>query len=226
MLGLASHFVLESAGRNAAETAPGPDHNREGTATMATEPYDLPGEIWKDVPGCRNLQASSLARIRSTPYSARGQFFPGIIRKQHTPPDMRPQLHVWEGKRRATRKVEALVCKAFHGPRQSGHDVAHANCDLTDNSPENLRWATRKENIADSVNRGRHAYGERHGKAKLTIADVIAIRERHAISGEVRALAIKYGVHRVTISGIVSGRLWKQSLAPPVATPRPNEVTP
>jgi len=45
-------------------------------------------------------------------------------------------------------KVHQVVCEAFHGPRPSDkHVVSHLNEDATDNRPENLCWATQKDNL-------------------------------------------------------------------------------
>jgi hypothetical protein len=45
-------------------------------------------------------------------------------------------------------KVHQLVCEAFNGPKPSSqHVVSHLNEDPLDNRPENLTWATQKENL-------------------------------------------------------------------------------
>ena len=54
--------------------------------------------------------------------------------------------------------------------------------------------------------------GERHGRAKLTEADVRAIRSRHVwLCGKngVTALAKEYGVAKHTIQLIVQRKTWK-----------------
>lgn len=50
--------------------------------------------------------------------------------------------------------------------------------------------------------------GEQHGKAKLTAADVRAIREAHASGTPARALARQYGRGSSTINHIVKRETW------------------
>jgi hypothetical protein len=45
-------------------------------------------------------------------------------------------------------KVHRLVCETFHGPQPEGCEVAHMNDDKQDNSASNLKWVTRRENMA------------------------------------------------------------------------------
>ena len=46
--------------------------------------------------------------------------------------------------------VHKLVALAFHGPRPSpAHEVAHGDNDVSNNRPDNIRWATVLENKED-----------------------------------------------------------------------------
>lgn len=48
-----------------------------------------------------------------------------------------------------------FVCDAFHGPKPSSkHQVRHLDGNRKNNSPENLKWGTSKENAADRTNHG------------------------------------------------------------------------
>lgn len=74
----------------------------------------------------------------------------------------------------------------------------------------NLRWDTPTENYAD---RDRHGSVklERNGRAKLSRADVIAIRTEYipySLDRGQPALARKYGITQTTVSSIVRGELW------------------
>lgn len=97
-------------------------------------------EIWKPIPGS-TYEASSLGRIRSP----RGYV-------------LKPYNHVLgyllvgvniDGVAK-TRTVHSIVALAFHGPRPAGLDIAHGDNDKQNNRPENLRYATRVENMRDS----------------------------------------------------------------------------
>ncbi|MBE35391.1 MAG: hypothetical protein CMI16_07535 [Opitutaceae bacterium] len=49
--------------------------------------------------------------------------------------------------------VARLVCRAFHGPAPSAnHEVDHIDRDRSNSAASNLRWASKKENIANQRN--------------------------------------------------------------------------
>ena len=123
------------------------------------------------------------------------------------------------------RLVHRLVCEAFHGKAPSkSHEVAHNDGTRTNHRADNLRWATRSENITDSIVHGtwktgnRHftatnpekiARGERHGHAVLTDRKVRAIRAARVFIGSGRALAKKYGVSPGIICMIRKRKIWR-----------------
>lgn len=73
-------------------------------------------------------------------------------------------------------------------------------------NPAHLFLGTRADNNADMLAKGRHARGERQGHAKLSAADVLAIRA----SSEMQAnLARRYRVCDATISMIIAGKRWR-----------------
>lgn len=122
------------------------------------------------------------------------------------------------------RLIHRLVCEAFHGPPPTpAHQAAHGDGTRRNNRADNLRWATRSENMEDARRHGvlavgvRHGRttspektprGERHGRAKLTEVQVVAIRAAPRSPGSGRALAALYGVSPAAISFIRSGKTW------------------
>ncbi|MFD0208932.1 helix-turn-helix domain-containing protein [Streptomyces hirsutus] len=76
-----------------------------------------------------------------------------------------------------------------------------------------LYLGTQQQNVADAVNAGRHAHGERNGHAKLTAKQVQRIRER---SGTVTqdALAAEFGISRQAIAHVLHGRTWSGTQGP------------
>lgn len=98
-------------------------------------------EIWKPIPGS-NYEASSLGRIRNPT---------GKVLKPQPHPVGYQTVSVRLDGRMICKTVHSLVALAFHGPRPEGLDVAHGNCVKTDNRPSNLRYATRSDNMLDSL---------------------------------------------------------------------------
>lgn len=104
--------------------------------------------------------------------------------------------------------VHRLVCIAFHGEK-IGLDVAHKDGSRTNNVPSNLRWATRKENMADKVIHGTHVFGEKQGNSKLSslqikeIMDLVKTKIRRA------EIAKRYGIHRSYVNALARGE-WRR----------------
>lgn len=90
------------------------------------------------------------------------------------------------------------------------------NCPGGDNpaccNPRHLWKGTQKQNCMDreAKGRGNHAYGERHGKAKLNTVQVRVIRSLYAKGGiSQEILARRYGVLQITVSNIIRRNIWR-----------------
>jgi hypothetical protein len=111
------------------------------------------------------------------------------------------------GPLRKYHSVNRLVCLAFHGePPHDGMQAAHLDSIRDNNRPSNLKWKTRKENVADKIEMGTTNDGARNGMAKLTAEQALAIR--HSAEDDA-LLADRYGVLKATIGNIKNGRSWK-----------------
>lgn len=103
------------------------------------------------------------------------------------------------------------MCILAHGePPSTKHEAAHS-CGKGHEgcvNPRHLRWATPTENQADKVAHGTTNRGERCGAAKLTEAEVRAIR---ALEGQMtqQGIADKFGVHLMTVNNILRRRNWR-----------------
>ena len=108
--------------------------------------------------------------------------------------------------------VHRLVAEAFVAGRSDACScVDHKNGDKTDFRPENLQWISNAENMAKAHRTGENdTKGSSNGRAKITEADVVAIR--HAVSSGTATkleLAARYGVTDTSISFIVLRRTWR-----------------
>lgn len=117
----------------------------------------------------------------------------------------------YQGNRSRSHRV---AWELAHGPIPHGMDVLH-NCPGGDNplcvNPAHLWLGTRSENNHDRASKGRSAdtKGERHNGAKLTSAEVLAIRAHYADGSAVSELATRYGIDKSTVYYIVQRKLWK-----------------
>jgi hypothetical protein len=123
----------------------------------------------------------------------------------------RGHRYVWlfaPGRRRTFAYVHHLVLRAFVGPCPPGMECCHDNGNPADNRLANLRWDTRRANRNDMRRHGTHVAGERVGNAKLTWAQVEAIRHLRALGAKQRLLAAACRVAVATISQVVNRKSW------------------
>ncbi|HQS14958.1 NUMOD4 domain-containing protein [Reyranella sp.] len=189
---------------------------------MGCRPYAELPEEWRPVAGFPAYSVSSHGRVRRDKVGRRVSA--GTVLTPTLNELGYARVELWRNGKRACRRINNLVCAAFHGPAPSPkHHSAHDNGCPSDNRPENLRWATPTENAKDRHRHGTDAIGENNPAAKLTFADVIAIRATEPYFGVGRDLARKYGVAQSVISGIRRGRTWRMT---PQARSFPDIVEP
>lgn len=171
-------------------------------------------EEWRAVEGWPDYEISNLgrvrrgSRVRKTPEAKCGGY---------------PVVELWHDNRKKMIAVHILVCTAFCGPKPSPrHEVAHWDGDPKNNVPENLRWATKKENGEDMVRHGHSARGAKHPNDKLTESQIISIRLRLADGEMGKELAVEYGIAASTISKVKLRHRWEWLTSPTIAEGTPN----
>ena len=104
--------------------------------------------------------------------------------------------------------VHQVMCKHRNGPApvdkpEAAHSCGngHAGCV----NPQHLRWASRRENVADAIAHGTIAKGERNAHAKLTAADVLVVRSSPDSRLE---LSRRFNVSKTTIDCIIWRKSW------------------
>lgn len=75
-------------------------------------------------------------------------------------------------------------------------------------NPEHLREGNAKDNAADAVARHRTPQGEKHGSAKLTGDQVVAIRDAYKTGIRQQRLADIFNIHQAHVSDIVNYKRW------------------
>jgi hypothetical protein len=104
------------------------------------------------------------------------------------------------------RYAHRLAWEMAHGPIPPGLFVCH-RCDVRACvNVDHLFLGTNADNMRDAKSKGRHAHGERHGRTKLTEAQVVDILDA---DGTQEAIAARYGLTRQAVSDIRRGARWK-----------------
>lgn len=109
------------------------------------------------------------------------------------------------------RPVSRLVCEAKHGPAPTPeHEAAHScgKGNLGCVTKGHLSWKTHIENEADKIEHGTAPRGTRNGQAKVTEADVLAIRSAAKRGVRQSSLVDQYGLSPASISFIVNRKNW------------------
>lgn len=155
-------------------------------------------ETWKPIPGHEGrYEASDLGRIRSVMRRK-----PRILATSASPAS-RGYLRVRMAGQHLF--VHTLVASAWLGPRPAGMDVCHNDGDRSDARVSNLRYDTRKGNLADRDAHGTMLRGDAVRTAKLTTEQALEIL---AAQIPQRALAIRFGVSQRLVRRIQAGVAW------------------
>jgi hypothetical protein len=162
-------------------------------------------EEWRQIPSFPIYEASSTGQIRSA----------HRVRKLALDDDGYLTVGLYVDGQAVFRRVNTLVCEAFHGPKPPWAQVAaHNNGIRTANRPENLRWATHLSNSADMVKHGTRVHGEIHPRALFEQIQVDGMRAQYRATPDIstiRRLAEVFVVSELTIRNIVTGRSWAAS---------------
>lgn len=107
--------------------------------------------------------------------------------------------------------LSRLVLAAFVGVAPTeAHQAAHNNGDVSDNTLENLRWATPTENNADKKRHGTDVVrvGESLGRGVLTAHAVDRIRDLRKAGHTLQAIADWVGTANSNVCYVLQGRTW------------------
>lgn len=103
-----------------------------------------------------------------------------------------------------------VICTLTKGsPPTPEHEAAHS-CGKGHEgciNPRHLLWKTHKQNEADKAIHGTRVRGERHGRSRLSEADVLEIRRLDAAMSR-REIAARYGLSSSHVVDIINGKKW------------------
>lgn len=169
-------------------------------------------ETWKDIPGFESkYQASTIGRIRSIGRKVRSHHGSYRIMNGKLLAPIPCVGYFYVNICGKLRRIHRLIAITFIANPNNKPQINHKNGIKTDNHVENLEWVTASEN-------GVHAYknnlitgrkGTSHHNCKLRNNDIYKIRKLyHAGNLLQREIALKFKVHQITISRIVSNKAW------------------
>lgn len=104
--------------------------------------------------------------------------------------------------------VHRAVLLCFIGPCPVGHESRHLDGNPAHNTISNLAWGTRLENMRDKQRHGTERHGEDKPGARLTAAEVHAIR---ADRRPARTVATEHGVNHTAVLRIRRRERWRRA---------------
>lgn len=140
----------------------------------------------------------------------------GKTLKQYTANDRTEHLRVYlsDGKgRKRPMYVHRLVAEAFIPNPDELPVLNHKDNNPRNNHVENLEWCTVAQNNAHRLRLGPRKMSDQKGvknsQAKLTDADVLAIRRRYRECGNASQVAREFGISATYCGNICARRMWK-----------------
>lgn len=106
-----------------------------------------------------------------------------------------------------------LSHRLFKADVPAGMCVLHTCDNPSCVNPEHLFLGTQQDNIKDKMAKGRQAFGEHGGSAKLSASQVLQIREMYTTGLMTKsAIAREMNVANSTVRSIIDGLTWKHLL--------------
>lgn len=108
-----------------------------------------------------------------------------------------------------TERVHRIAYVVYVGPIPPGFSVLHTCDNPRCVNPQHLWLGTQADNLRDMANKRRSTYGERNPQAKLTVANVLRIRELYRRGRQTQqSIALIFGVADSAICNIINGKRW------------------
>jgi len=173
-------------------------------------------ELWLPVVGWEGLyEVSSLGRVRSVTRVVESLFngtlgkrtFPSRVLSPHINPSGYATVRLYRQSFARTYPIHLLVAEAFIGPRPLGNDVRHGPQGKLVNTPNNLSYGTRAENLRDRDRDGTHQRGHQGPGAKLTLEQAREIKRLKGVEPS-HVVGARYGISFSAVCMIWRGVTW------------------
>lgn len=175
-------------------------------------------EIWEPVTGYEGIyEVSNTGRVRSLDRVVKRlhkgklleQPLKGVVLSGKPNTAGYPEVRLCKEGKGTTTLVHLLVAEKFLGPKpEDSTQVCHRDGDSGNPHYLNLRYGNAVSNAVDRHIHGTDARGENNPAAKLTEEKVRQIKRRISSGERDSAIAGDFGVSRLTISSIRSGKNW------------------
>jgi hypothetical protein len=163
-------------------------------------------EEWKTILEFPEYQVSNLGRVKRV-VASQGAVTGRILKPFDS--NGYKKVCLTSGSKKRKVAIHRLVLETFVGMPSEKLDCCHWNGIRSDNRIENLRWASRSENMKDAKRHGTATIGEKNGQAILNSSDVLKIRELRKSGAKVIDMARMYNVTHQAISDICNRRNWR-----------------
>lgn len=161
-------------------------------------------EIWKPVVGFEShYLVSSLGRVQTIKT--------GRILKNTIHNDGYEVVGLYRSRTTKIKRVNILVCEAFHGSKPfESAKALHSDDNKLNNTSDNLYWGTDKQNTADRIKHGIGVkFAEQHPNSKLTWDEVHEMRKKAQAGATQNQLMAEYWISQPLCSKILLNQLWK-----------------
>lgn len=164
-------------------------------------------EEWRTVPGFSLYEASSLGRIRRPIHWNTGKLVNHIMKFHPTDWGYYSLSLMNDDGDSKSMLVHTIIALTFIGAKPSLlHIIAHWDNNGHNNTPDNLRWATHKENDDDKNRHGTRPIGLGNGNAKISDDDVLIIRNAYKSGAKQKDIAEIFNIDNGTVSRICNNK--------------------
>jgi hypothetical protein len=168
-------------------------------------------ESWRCVPGWPEYEVSEFGAVRRLA-AGHGARVGRVLKPWRNKQTGYLQVSLWRQNQHHRVTVHRLVAAAFLGdPPSTKYVVAHNDGSRDNNHWANLRWATQRDNMADTVAHGTHNRGSRNGQAKIDEVCAVAIRRMVAMQVPREVAAEGFGLCRQSVDDIINCRRWRHA---------------